>query len=110
MTNLVPYKTVKIPPQQLFDLKIEIADFAFNAFYFESGNSENPYVETSEGDLTHTPAAHSRFYAWFEHAENILVNHGIDCDYDAESLSPAQIALSKLELLRKGFEGAAHES
>jgi len=78
MTDLMPYKTVKIPPQQLFDLKIEIADFAFNAFYFESGNSENPYVETNEGDLT--PAAQCRFNGWYDHAENILINHGIDWD------------------------------
>ena len=73
------YKTVVIPSSQWFDLKMDITDFAFNAFYFESGNKENPYVEADNGDLVLTSAAQARFNDWYDAAENILINHGIDC-------------------------------
>lgn len=73
------YKALVIPSDQWFDLKMDITDFAFNAFYFESGNKENPYVEADNGDLIFTSAAQARFNDWYDAAESMLINHDIDC-------------------------------
>lgn len=73
------YESVVIPSDQWFDLKMDITDFAFNAFYFESGNKENPYVEADNGDLVLKHAPQERFEKWYDHAENILLENGIDC-------------------------------
>ena len=71
-------RTVVIPSSQWFDLKIDIANALFDSWYDNIPNY-NPYKKDSNGDLVLKHAPQERFEKWYDHAENILLQNGIDC-------------------------------
>jgi len=72
------YKTVVIPSDQWFDLKMDIANALFDSWY-DSIPNYDPYKKDSNGDLVLKHAPQERFEKWYDHAENILLENGIDC-------------------------------
>ena len=72
------YKTVVIPSSQWFDLKMDIANALFDSWY-DSIPNYDPYKKDSNGDLVLKHAPQERFEKWYDHAENILLENGIDC-------------------------------
>ena len=72
------YKTVVIPSSQWFDFKMDIANALFDSWY-DSIPNYDPYKKDSTGDLVLKHAPQERFEKWYDLAENILLNHGIDC-------------------------------
>ena len=72
------YKTVVIPSSQWFDLKMDIANALFDSWY-DSIPNYDPYKKDSNGDLVLKHAPQARFNDWYDAAESMLINHGIDC-------------------------------
>jgi len=72
------YKAVVIPSSQWFDLKMDIANALLDSWYDNIPNYD-PYKKDSNGDLVLKHAPQARFNDWYDAAENMLINHGIDC-------------------------------
>jgi len=72
------YESVVIPSDQWFDLKMDIANALFDSWY-DSIPNYDPYKKDSNGDLVLKLAPQERFEKWYDHAENILLENGIDC-------------------------------
>ena len=73
-----PMKTVVIPSSQWFDLKMDIANALFDSWY-DSIPNYDPYKKDSNGDLVLKGPPQERFEKWYDAAESMLINHGIDC-------------------------------